>query len=32
MSGEEIEKIVKSIYAMPALIKERAKELMPSSF
>jgi tripartite-type tricarboxylate transporter receptor subunit TctC len=32
MSGEEIEKIVKSIYAMPALIKERAKDLMPSSF
>jgi len=32
MSGPEIEKIVQSIYAMPASVKEHAKELMPSSF
>lgn len=32
MSGEEIEAIVKSIYAMPASVKERAKELMPTTF
>lgn len=32
MSGDEIDKIVKNIYAMPAAAKERAKELMPQAF
>lgn len=32
ITGEEIEKIVKNIYAMPASAKQHAKELMPKSF
>lgn len=32
MTGEEIDKIVKDLYAMPANIKAKAKELMPTAF
>jgi tripartite-type tricarboxylate transporter receptor subunit TctC len=32
MSGDEIDKIVKDLYAMPADVKAKAKELMPTAF